>query len=182
MKHRMAPAPGDFLNSRASGSVFEAWVALERRSPRKSTWALRLRRVGRVIGSGSVVDWSGEDVVGTLVSGRRGAHVPGYWMRSGHGARGVLGQASNQDEDRVMTSPQVPPARNPTRPPERQQIRTRYRLGWRGRLVLQVYVPNPLPWPHGFGYPGFVGWRDATVGDLQVLYLDGVQVAPIGHR
>ena len=40
---------------------------------------------------------------------------------------------------------------------------------------------NPLPWPHGFGYPGFVGWRDVTVEDLQALYQDGVQVAPIGH-
>jgi hypothetical protein len=48
MKHRMAPVPGDFLNSRASGSVVEAWVAFDRRSPRKSASALRLRRVGRV--------------------------------------------------------------------------------------------------------------------------------------
>ena len=69
MKHSMAPVPGDFLNSRASGSVVEAWVAFDRRSPRKSTSALRLRRVGRVIGLGSAVDWSGEDVGGALVSG-----------------------------------------------------------------------------------------------------------------
>ncbi len=73
-----------------------------------------------------------------------------------------------------MSSGQAPPMRNPTRPPQPQQVRTRYRLGWRGRLVLQVYVPNPVPWPHGFGYAGFVGWRDATVEDLQRLYEAGV--------
>lgn len=44
MKHSMAPAPGDVLNRRASGSIVEARVALERRSPRKSASALRLRR------------------------------------------------------------------------------------------------------------------------------------------
>lgn len=77
---------------------------------------------------------------------------------------------------------QIPLTRNPTQHPGEHGIETRYRVGWRGRLVLQVYVPNPLPWPHGFGYAGFVGWRDATVGDLQALYQDGVQVAPIGHR
>ena len=69
MKHSMAPAPGDFLNNRASASVIDAWVAFERRSPRKSTSALRRRRVGRVIGSGSAVDWSGEDVGGALEAG-----------------------------------------------------------------------------------------------------------------
>lgn len=69
MKHSMAPAPGDFLNSRASGSVIEAWVAFDRRSPRKSTSALRLRRVGRVIESSSAVVWSEADVGGTQESG-----------------------------------------------------------------------------------------------------------------
>jgi hypothetical protein len=67
MKHDMAWAPGDLLNGRAWGAVVEAWVASERRSPRKSTSASRLRRVGRVIGSGSAVDWSEEDVTGTPV-------------------------------------------------------------------------------------------------------------------
>lgn len=69
MKHDMAWAPGDLLNGRAWGAVVEAWVASERRSPRKSTSASRLRRVGRVIGSGSAVDWSEEDVTGTPASG-----------------------------------------------------------------------------------------------------------------
>ncbi|MBV6304925.1 hypothetical protein KVP10_08495 [Candidimonas humi] len=53
------------------------------------------------------------------------------------------------------------------------KVKTRFRSGWRGRLVLQVYVPNPMVWPHGFHYPGFVGWRDATIEDLQRLYETG---------
>ena len=46
MKHSIAPVPGDFLQRRASGSVVEAWVALDRFLPRKSTSALRFWRVG----------------------------------------------------------------------------------------------------------------------------------------
>ena len=42
-------------------------------------------------------------LVAALVFGRRGVHVSGDRMRAGHGARGVLGQAVYQDEDRVTT-------------------------------------------------------------------------------
>lgn len=47
--------------------------------------------------------------------------------------------------------------------------KTRYRVGWRKKLVLQVEHANPLPWPHGFHYPGHVGWRDAAVEDMQAI-------------
>lgn len=43
--------------------------AFERRTPRKSTSALRLRRVGQFMGSGSVVGWSGGNSGATPSSG-----------------------------------------------------------------------------------------------------------------
>jgi len=46
MKQSLAPVPGDFLYSRASGSVVEAWMAFERFSPLTSTLVLRVRRLG----------------------------------------------------------------------------------------------------------------------------------------
>lgn len=87
---------------------------------------------------------------------------------------------------------QVPPARNPTQPSEASSVpgltgKTRYRLGWRGRLVLQVeyrahrYVSRyavPSPWAMGLARY----WRDATVEDLQALYQDDHEVGPDGHR
>src|SRR5574340_662814 len=45
-KHSFASWPAAFLYNRASGSVVEAWVALVRRSPRKSTLGLPGSSVG----------------------------------------------------------------------------------------------------------------------------------------
>lgn len=80
----------------------------------------------------------------------------------------------------MMESGQMPPARNPTQPPETSCTsgltgKTRYRLSWRGRLVLQVeyrarrYVSRyavPPPWALDLARY----WRDATVEDLQILH------------
>jgi hypothetical protein len=52
MRQSIAAAPGDVVQSRASGSVTDAWVAFGRFPPRKFTSALRVWRgvsgIGRV--------------------------------------------------------------------------------------------------------------------------------------
>jgi hypothetical protein len=59
MKQSIAAVPGDFLQSRASGSVTDTWVAFERFSPRKFTSALRVWRAVSGIGRVSVCGgWS----------------------------------------------------------------------------------------------------------------------------
>jgi len=50
MKQGLAPVPGDFLQSRASGSVTEAWVAFDRFWPDASTTALRALGLVLVVG------------------------------------------------------------------------------------------------------------------------------------
>lgn len=77
---------------------------------------------------------------------------------------------------------QVPPMRNPTRPPltDEDRIngrpgltgRTRYRLGWRGRLILQVEHATHHRQSSGWVvYPPYMisEWRDATVADLTTV-------------
>lgn len=85
---------------------------------------------------------------------------------------------------------QVPPLRNPTHPPETSSTpgltgKTRYRLGWRGRLVLQVEYTERRAMAGGWVVPKPYTvrcWRDATVEDLQALYQDGGKAGPDGHR
>lgn len=62
------------MQSRAFRSLVEAWVALERFSPRKLTSALRFWRVGRSIGS--VSSWVWSDGSSGRVSGGGGSPGP----------------------------------------------------------------------------------------------------------
>ncbi|MBV2181694.1 MAG: hypothetical protein KUL86_10745 [Castellaniella sp.] len=89
-----------------------------------------------------------------------------------------------------MSINQIPPLRNPIAPPERSAERsgltgkTRYRLGWRGRLVLQVEYRACRPGNMYTITPPYLVryWRDATVEDLQALYQDDREIDPDGHR
>ena len=84
---------------------------------------------------------------------------------------------------------QTPSLRNPTHSLPQADAsgltgKTRYRLGWRGRLVLQVECSERRAMAGGVvpRLHTVTVWHDATVEDMQVLLQDGHAAGPYGHR